>query len=185
MVNRCRAHAAPEAVLATLWRDARRLRLWKPGAAPLAAAVANLPADIQPAAAPRSLEGSLRLHAEVIAAVPEDLTPPADEAGLDESYRQYVCAAWDTFERPINRYIAGKAFASWTAYQGRGVLSIVRGLEAAVAVVRVEAARQCRDRATGLTADLLREAFRSADFALNHLAVGEDLAVAWATAELE
>ena len=185
MVNRCRAHAAPEAVLATLARDARQLRLWKPGGSPLAAAVANLPADILPGAAPGSLEEALRLHAEVIAAVPEDLTPPADDVGLDESYRRYVGASWDAFQRPINRYIAGKAFASWTAYQGRGVLSIVRGLEAAVAVVRVEAARQCRDRAMPLTDALLLEAFRNADFALNHLAVGEDLADAWSRVELE
>jgi hypothetical protein len=31
----------------------------------------------------------------------------------------------------------------------------------------------------------LLEAFRSADFALNHLAVGEDLAYAWSVAENE
>ena len=34
-----------------------------------------------------------------------------------------------------------------------------------------------------LDADLLREAFRSADFILNHLAVGEELAEAWSVAE--
>jgi len=32
-------------------------------------------------------------------------------------------------------------------------------------------------------ADLLREAFRNADFLLNHLAVGEDLAEGWSRAE--
>jgi len=56
-------------------------------------------------------------------------------------------------------------------------------LEAALAVVRVEAARQCRDAKRHLDADLLRDAFRSADFILNHLAVGEDLAAAWSAAE--
>jgi hypothetical protein len=49
--------------------------------------------------------------------------------------------------------------------------------------VRVEAARQCRDAQRPLDADLLLEAFRSADFALNHLAVGEDLAVVWGSVE--
>lgn len=43
-----------------------------------------------------------------------------------------------------------------------------------------EAARQCRDAERTLDADLLREAFRQADFILNHLAVGENLAAAWA-----
>lgn len=70
-----------------------------------------------------------------------------------------------------------------TAYQGRGVLTIVRGLDAALALVRVEAARQCRNAGRRLDADLLREAFRQADFILNHLAVGEDLAAVWSHVE--
>ena len=61
--------------------------------------------------------------------------------------------------------------------------TLVRGLEAALALVRVEAARQCRDARRNLDAALLLEAFRSADFALNHLAVGEDLAAAWSVVE--
>jgi hypothetical protein len=90
---------------------------------------------------------------------------------------------WSEFHRPINRYLAAKAFASWTAYQGRGLATIVRGLEAALALVRIEASRQCRDAGRALDRDLLLEAFRSADFALNHLAVGEDLAAVWSRAE--
>src|SRR6187549_2295659 len=85
--------------------------------------------------------------------------------------------------RAGNCYLAAKAFASWTAYQGRGVATIVRGIEAAVALVRVEAARRCRDAGKPLDADLLLEAFRSADFTLNHLAVGEDLAENWSRIE--
>jgi len=83
----------------------------------------------------------------------------------------------------VNRYIAAKAFASWTAYQGRGVATVVRGLEAAVALVRVEAARQCRETRRVVDAGQLLEAFRAADFSLNHLAVGEDLAAGWSEAE--
>lgn len=64
--------------------------------------------------------------------------------------------------------------------RGVGVLTIVRGLDAALALVRVEAARQCRAADRALHADLLREAFRQADVILNHLAVGENLAAAWA-----
>jgi hypothetical protein len=82
---------------------------------------------------------------------------------------------------PVVRYIAAKAFASWTAYQGRGVRTIVRGIAAAVALVRIEAARQCRDAARPLDEALLLEAFRSADFVLNHQAVGEGLAENWGT----
>jgi hypothetical protein len=90
---------------------------------------------------------------------------------------------WESFQRPLNRYLAAKAFASWTAYQGRGLSTIVRGLQAALALVRIEASRRCRDAARSLDRDLLLEAFRSADFALNHLAVGEELAAEWSRAE--
>ncbi len=89
-----------------------------------------------------------------------------------------------TVRAPLNRYVAAKAFASWTAYQGRGVATIVRGLEAALALVRVEAARQCRDAARAARSpSCCSKAFRQADFILNHLAVGEELAEAWSVVE--
>jgi hypothetical protein len=116
-------------------------------------------------------------------AVPDDLRPQPDEHGLEKAFADDVRPAWSSFQIPVNRYLAAKAFASWTAYQGRGVATIVRGLDAALSVVRLEAARQCRNAGRRLDADLLREAFRSADFILNHLAVGEDLADAWSQAE--
>jgi hypothetical protein len=116
-------------------------------------------------------------------AVPDDLRPPADEDGLETAFQRNVSSSWVSFSGPLNRYLAGKAFASWTAYQGRGIVTIVRGLETALAVVRVECARQCRAASRNLGADLLLEAFRSADFILNHLAVGEDLAATWSEAE--
>jgi hypothetical protein len=185
MVRRCATDAPPEAVVATLECDARALRAWKPGPTTLARAVADLRAPIAGASVPASLERSLAMHADVIAAVPDDLRPDPDESGLERAYQDHVRPHWAKFHAPLNRYVAAKAFASWTAYQGRGVSTIVRGLEAALALVRVEAARACRDAAYGLDADLLLEAFRDADFALNHLAVGEDLASAWSRAEEE
>ncbi len=173
----------PDAALATLMRDARVLGGWKPGGPTIADAVARLPRDIVDAGAPATLEGSLRLHAEVVAAMPEDLRPESDDADLDLAYRDRVIGLQRQFGGPLNRYLAGKAFASWSAYQGRGVATIVRGLEAALAVVRVEASRECRDAGRPLDPALLLQAFRSADFALNHLAVGEDLCAAWGTVE--
>src|SRR5687768_4633117 len=179
MVSRCAAVIGPESVLATLARDAALLRSWRPGAQTLADAVMRLPKDVVVAAPPDALGASLRLRDEVIAAVPDDLKPAPDESGLEEAYKSRVFRAWNLFDAPLDRYLAAKAFASWTAYQGRDVAAIVRGLESALALVRVEAARHCRDARRDLDADLLREAIRSADFALNHLAVGEDLADAW------
>jgi hypothetical protein len=115
--------------------------------------------------------------------MPDDLRPESDEGDLEEAFALGVRDVWDEFRAPLNRYLAGKAFASWSAYQGRGVATIVRGLEAALAVVRVEASRECRNAGHELNAALLLQAFRSADFALNHLAVGEDLCEAWGVVE--
>ena len=185
VVRRCAAllDRRPESVLATLARDARLLRHWTPSRGSLAGAVDALPVDVLEADAHGALTRSLKLHAQVIDAVPEDLKPEPDDEGIEEAFARRVRPRWDAFRRPVNRYIAAKSFATWTAYQGRGVATIVRGIEAAVALVRVEAARECRNAARPLDADLLLEAFRSADFALNHLAVGEDLAAGWSEVE--
>ena len=184
MVGRCRnGSVSPESVLTTLRRDARRLGTWRPGSVSLADAVAQLPAEYVPASTPRDLCASLALAREVMTAVPDDLRPEPDEDGLPQAFTAFVRSAWPRFHAPVNRYIAAKAFATWTAYQGRGIATIVRGLEAAVALVRVEAARQCRDTRRRLDQPLLLEAVRAADFALNHLAVGEDLAGNWSRAE--
>lgn len=184
MVRRCAdVRRAPESVVATLARDARSLRRWTPSDGTLAAAVAALPADVVDHPPAATLDASLRLHAAAMTAVPDDFKPEPDESGLDRVYVDLVSPAWDRFRAPIDRFLAAKAFASWTAYQGRGVLAIVRGLETALALVRVEAARQCRDTGRTLDPDLLREAFRGADFLLNHLAVGEDLAAVWSRVE--
>jgi hypothetical protein len=186
MVARCAEPGiGPEAVLATLDRDARVLRDWKPGGITLVEAIDALPSQSVPADPPRTLEMSLVLYQQVMRAVPDDLRPQPDESGLDAAYANLVNPQWSGFYAPLNRYVAAKAFASWTAYQGRGVMTIVRGLEAALSVVRVESARGCRDRGRRLDAELLRESFRSADFILNHLAIGEDLAGAWSSAESE
>ena len=183
MVERCASAASPEAAIATLQRDARILRAFVPGAGTLVEAIAALPRDIVPAAGHTTLAASLRMREPVIGAVPEDLTPQPDEDRLEESFAAFVVPSWGDWPRPLNRYLAAKAFANWTAHQGRGILAIVRGLDAALALVRVEAARQCRNADRPLDADLLKEAIRSADFLLNHLAVGEDLAAAWSAVE--
>lgn len=183
MVERCAADVLPESVVATLAADAVTLRAWRPGGTSLAEAIGLLPDRFAPSSTHRSLARSLELRNEVIDAIPDDLKPTPDGDGLEDAYCDHVRSAWPAFARPVNRYLAAKAFASWTAYQGRGLATIVRGLEAALALVRVESARQCRDAARALDGDLLREAFRSSDFALNHLAVGEDLAERWSRVE--
>ena len=183
MVAVCAAAPDAESALATMARDASVLRAWTGGEEPLHDAVARLPRDVAHGVPHGSLTVSLAAHREALQCVPDDMRPEPDEAGLDRAFDADVVPEWHHFSAPLRRYVAGKAFASWTAYQGRGVATIVRGLEAALALVRVEAARQCRDAAAPLDADLLKEAFRQADFILNHLAVGDALAEVWSSAE--
>ena len=185
MVRRCAdAALSPESVVATLERDARMVRGVTPvSGAAIALAIAQLPPGGTVARVPDALDASLAFHAEVMRAVPDQWRPEPDTRDLADVYRRDVRPQWDGWRAPLKRYLAAKAFASWTAYQGRGFLTIVRGLEAALALVRVEAARQCRDAGRALDAALLQEAFREADFALNHLAAGDELAEAWSKVE--
>ena len=183
MVDRCVDVARPpEVVLATLARDAEHLSGWRPGRASLSRAVAELPGDAVEAPAAESLAASLRLYDECLRAVPPELRDDRDVDDLEGAFDRWVRPRWRVAHAPLNHYIASKAFASWTAYQGRGIRTIVRGIEAAVALVRVEAARRCRDARRELDDELLLEAIRSADFILNHQAIGEDLAENWGRA---
>src|SRR6185436_1300836 len=173
----------PSTVIATLWRDAQLLCEWRPGSLSLPGAIGQLPREYVELQEETGLATSLRRHAEVVGAVPDDLKPEPDEAGLEDAMEAYVRTAWNGFHAPINRYLAAKAFASWTAYQGRGIRTIVRGIDAALALVRVESSRQCRNARRRLDAELLLEAIRRADYLLNHLAIGEELARAWSAVE--
>jgi Fe-S-cluster containining protein len=185
MVARCAdATMSSESVIATLERDARVVRMVFPvtGEA-IRHAVQHLPADGVDTTVPETLDASLAHYEGVLTAVPDDWRPQPDTRDLADTYQRAVRERWRSFDAPLKRYLAAKAFASWTAYQGRGFLTIVRGLEAALALVRVEAARQCRDSGRLLDADLMREAFRQADFSLNHLAAGDELAELWSKVE--
>ena len=184
MVARCNEPgSSPERVVQTLRRDAHVLRTYTPDAGPLTAAVAKLPVPAVDEPLRDTLDPSLLMHAEVLSAVPEDVRPDPDDEGLREAFKRGVLPEWHLWHVPVRRYLAAKAFANWTAYQGRGVLTIVRGLEASLAFVRVEAARECRNAGRVLDADLLKQAFRATDFVLNHIAASETLAQTWSRVE--
>ncbi len=187
MVRRCvDPELSAERVVAALERDARLVREVRPVTSDsIARAIGMLPETGVSAEVPATLERSVAHLAEVIECVPEEWRPEADTDtdALETMYSRYVRPQWANWQGPLKRYLAAKAFASWTAYQGRGFLTIVRGLDAALALVRIEATRQCRDARRALDAALLKEAFRCADFTLNHLAAGDELAERWSKVE--
>lgn len=117
----------------------------------------------------RPLE-ALEAYDMVRASVPGGLrTRPApdDFSGVDAAL---VAPAWPSFSRPLRQFLAAHAFGNWCAYNGRGLRTVVRSLEVALKVVRVEAARACSGTKLALDEESLIEAFRAADLLLVHLA---------------
>jgi Fe-S-cluster containining protein len=117
MVRRCADAATPESALATLERDAARVRTWTPAGPSMAELVKTLPETLVEAAAAASLAASLGAYARTMAAVPDDLRPAPDAHGLEDAFTRLVAPTWSSWSVPLRRYLAAKAFASWTAYQ--------------------------------------------------------------------
>lgn len=104
--------------------------------------------------------------------LPDPETLPALPASEEE----------EAFIRPLCRYLAAKFFGSWVWYQGAGLRTVIRSVEAALAEVRAQA-RQARQHGRMLDRSILRESIRQADLRLVHLASREALARAWSKAE--
>lgn len=71
--------------------------------------------------------------------------------------------------RAVSRYLASKAFASWCAYESRGIRTLVAELFVSELVLRVECERACRTAGRALDRSLLIEAIRQSDLLLMHL----------------
>jgi hypothetical protein len=76
---------------------------------------------------------------------------------------------WTAFSGPLGRYLAARSFAAWNAYLGEGLRTQVAMLAVALAVVRIEAARESAQASRPLDDVLLRAAIRSSDLLLYHL----------------
>lgn len=165
------AHAALETIAAM----AERLRDWSPAAGPLAVHVqATITGPREPAggaALPRySAFAASAGYESILDTIPDGLPRPDPLGTSLSALAMDVDPEWPRFSTPVRRYLAAKAFASWSAYQGRGVRTLVAELVAAEMVVRVEAARACVEAGRRLDAALLHEAVRQADRLLMHLA---------------
>ncbi len=67
------------------------------------------------------------------------------------------------------RYVASKAFGSWTAYQGRGARTLLAEMAVSAMVLQVEAASICAKCDRQLDDALMIDAIRAADWLLVHL----------------
>jgi hypothetical protein len=76
---------------------------------------------------------------------------------------------WSGESRAVRRYLASKAFASWSAYESRGVRTLVAELLVSELVLRVECERASESADRPIDRALMIEAIRQADLFLVHL----------------
>lgn len=108
-------------------------------------------------------------------AVPAPWSWPAAPPNVREHWNRLVDSAWPMFTPVVQRYRAAHLFASWAAYTGDGIPAVLRAADMAVAVLRVEATRQCLAAGRALDAELLTQAIRQSDLLLVHYADGRVL----------
>jgi hypothetical protein len=171
------------ATLAGLADTAERLRRWTPACGAMSewtravlngAARAGDRAALQPYARFTGAAAFLRA-ASTVASGLDAPRLPEDLARIDA---EWVEPRWPASASVILRYLGARAFASWTAYQARGIRAQIAELVVALAVLRVECGRACGRAGRPLDRELLQQAVRASDRLLVHLADREPL-MAW------
>ena len=172
-----REELSPESALAILAATADRLRAWTAadGLFDDFAAVVMGARTLPPDEPEAPLEVALADWDVVAACVPSAHARPrsprsdVEAMGLGKT-SALVHEGWNRLQRPVRRWLAARAFASWLPLQGDGVRTTVVGLRVALGVLRAEAARGCAEGAgTALDGAVLKEAVRRADLLLHHL----------------
>jgi Fe-S-cluster containining protein len=174
----------PEAAVAALRLRATRACEWTASKGTLLAWLERIPDPAQSTGV-LDFDAAAANWRCVAAQVPDSLRfaapplgPGAEPAlAWAEAHARLVTPHWERFAWPVRRYLAAKVFASWAAMQEDGLTAWSRAVETALAVLHVEATRQCIDASAPLDAERLAQAFRRADLLLLHLArsAGEDV----------
>jgi Fe-S-cluster containining protein len=112
----------------------------------------------------------LALFNHARAAVPQPWAWPEAPEHLEDTWYSLVAPKWFLFEDALARYAAAKVFGSWSLYLGNGVEAAGHTARVAAAVLRIEAARQCRMFGQPLDRQLLTEAIRQTDLLVVHYA---------------
>jgi hypothetical protein len=142
---------------------AESFALAKPAAVILPGAPAKLGALVMPK---RSLK---TVYEAVLRFVPTDHEPRPLHSAAEQAWREEVAPRWLDYAGPINRFVAAKGFGSWTAYQGRGVRTLLAEMTVSEIVLRAEAANLCARAGRTFDEQCLREAIAAADWLLVHL----------------
>ncbi len=188
---------SPEEALALLVTSAEKLRATGRGGRPVPArAIAPLldrEARTDPARfrrelgqLPSGLPLALPLATTLFGLAPASATLDPVLARLQERYggdtggsarfvadwEARVRPVWEDLERPLRRYLAARLFASFFAYQGRGLRTGLWAAVHALATVRVLAVVACQEAGRPLDEELLAEAMGQTDYLLLHCGEG-------------
>jgi hypothetical protein len=168
-----RSAGTPETMLAGVAITAEAVRGWTARGEPLESRTAReadraASRDSCGARWTMTFAGASHLFQLTANAVPPGLAKPLLPADGAEADSAWVLPGWAAFSRPLGRYLAARAFAGWSAYLGKGIRTQVAALAAALAVVRVEAAREAARAARPLDDRMLLAAIRASDLLLHH-----------------
>jgi hypothetical protein len=169
-----RSDLNPAAALRAMASLVEEVRAWTPGLGPLDSWVAALARRVPPAQADAAFERyhtftALAAYDRLLTMVPEGLARPV----LSEAVRRrHERDPWDWGAQTpaVMRYLAAKAFGSWSSYESHGIRTLVAELTVSELVLRLAAAAAMeRHRRADLDAHTLVEAVRAADWLLIHL----------------
>jgi hypothetical protein len=156
-----------EAALMSIATAAERLRAWTPENGPFANWVDRVLECDRPAD-PQALSIYTRFFDDDAYERVRGMVPPELHVHLTRRTSHCAEPCAPSFEAAARRYLAAKAFASWTAYQGRGVRTLVAELVMSAHVLRTEAAQACLATGGRLNRQSLIEAVRASDHLLMH-----------------
>ena len=170
------AARSPEQLLDVLEGHALRLTRWRPGGVSLTEAVHGLDVPFHDAAWVASPDWDAERRRFDIAreSLPASHSWPDYPRDPWISWNRVLAAGWSQHSVVINRFLAAHAFASWMAYQGTGLRSIIERLRLALAVLRAEAIRVSLE--TRVVPSALKRALRRTDLLLVHLTDRDQLA---------
>jgi hypothetical protein len=106
--------------------------------------------------------------------VPEGLTPPPSPPGTSAALE----GDWGVETQAVRRYLASKAFGSWSAYEGYGIRTLIAELMVSELVLKVEWERACGKTRPSLARQPMIEAIRQSDLFLIHL-IDRPQMIAW------
>jgi len=182
VVNTLGGDAAVEDAFATIAHAAENLRAWTHERGTLAAWTESVLSSTARTGAARALDCYAPLlegaYARVCRMVPAGLPAPEPQDSVDRVWDVHARPEWPYATRAVRRYCAAKAFGGWSAYQSRGMRTLIAEMLVSEQVLRVEAARACQKAERPLDRELLIDAIRASDHLLVHL-VDRDALVDW------